>query len=101
MLNAKQQPGNAEAAYRLGDALMHQGKSREALTALERSNKLQPQMPETLYSLGKAASLEGDATAAEKSWLHLLSSEKEGELAAQTHFALAGSLSQARQNTAG
>jgi hypothetical protein len=47
-------------------------------------------MPETLYALGKAASLEGDAATAEKSWVELLSVEKEGELAAQTHFALAG-----------
>jgi len=47
-------------------------------------------MPETLYSLGKAALLENDVTAAEKSWLELLSIEKQGELAAQTHFALAG-----------
>lgn len=86
----KLQPGNAEAAYRLGDALLRQGKAREAQSALERSNKLQAQMPETLYSLGKAESLNGDATAAEKSWLELLSVEKEGELAAQTHFALAG-----------
>ena len=86
----KLQPGNAEAAYRLGDALLHEGKTREAQAALERSNKLQSQMPETLYSLGKAESLDGDATAAEKTWLELLSIEKEGELAAQTHFALAG-----------
>ena len=47
-------------------------------------------MPETLYSLGKAQSLEGETTAAEKSWLELLSIEKEGELAAQIHFGLAG-----------
>jgi tetratricopeptide (TPR) repeat protein len=87
---AKLQPGNAEAAYRLGDALLHEGKTREARTALERSDKLQPQMPETLYALGKAASLESDAAAAEKSWLELLSVEKQSELAAQTHFALAG-----------
>ena len=46
-------------------------------------------MPETLYALGKAESLDGDVTAAEKFWLELLSIEKEGELAAQTHFALA------------
>jgi tetratricopeptide (TPR) repeat protein len=84
------QPGNAEAAYRLGDALLHEGKTREARSALDRANKLQPHMPETLYSLGKAESLEGDTAAAEKSWLELLSMENEGELAAQTHFALAG-----------
>jgi tetratricopeptide (TPR) repeat protein len=86
----KLQPGNAEAAYRLGDALLRQGKAREAQSALGHSNKLQPQMPETLYALGKAQFLDGDAAAAEKSWLELLSVEKEGELAAQTHFALAG-----------
>jgi len=86
----KLQPGNAEAAYRLGDALLHQGKAREARTELERSDKLQPQMPETLYSLGKAALLDGDAATAGKAWRNLLSVEKEGELAAQTHFALAG-----------
>jgi tetratricopeptide (TPR) repeat protein len=86
---SKLQPGNAEAAYRLGDALLHEGKTREARTALERSDKLQPQMPETLYALGKAASLDSDAAAAEKSWLELLSVEKQSELAAQTHFALA------------
>jgi tetratricopeptide (TPR) repeat protein len=84
------QPGNAEAAYRLGDALLHEGKTRDARGALERSDQLQPQMPETLYALGKAASLESDAAAAEKSWLELLSVEKQSELAAQTHFALAG-----------
>ena len=59
-------PGNAEAAYRLGDALLHEGKTREAQSALERSNRLQPQMPETLYSLGKAESLEYDSATAEK-----------------------------------
>src|SRR5262249_44092575 len=84
------QPGNGQAACRLGDAWLRQRKAREARSALERSNNLQPQMPETLYSLGKAQSLEGDTAAAQKSWLELLSIEKEGELAAQTHFALAG-----------
>jgi tetratricopeptide (TPR) repeat protein len=87
---SKLQPGNAEASYRFGDALLHQGKSREARTALEHADKLKPQMPETLYALGKAASLEGDSAAAEKSWLELVTLEKEGDLAAQTHFALAG-----------
>jgi len=87
---AKLQPGNAEAAYRLGDALLQQGKAHQARTELERSDKLQPQMPETLYSLGKAAALDGDATLAEKSWSSLLSIEKDGPLAAQAHFGLAG-----------
>ncbi len=87
---SKLQPGNAEAAYRLGDALLQQGKAHEARAVLERSDKLQPQMPETLYVLGKAASMEGDASAAEKAWTNLLTIEKEGSLAAQAHFGLAG-----------
>jgi tetratricopeptide (TPR) repeat protein len=86
----KIQPGNGEAAYRLGDALLQQGNAHEARQWLERGDKLQPDMPESLYALGKAASMEGDLAAAEQSWLKLLSVEKEGELAAQTHFALAG-----------
>jgi len=87
---AKLQPGNAEAAYRLGDALLQQGKAHEARVELERSDKLQPQMPETLYGLGKAAAIDGDAPTAEKAWTNLLNLEKEGPLAAQAHFGLAG-----------
>jgi len=44
----------------LGGALLQQGKAHEALRKLERSDELKPDMPETLYSLGKAASLDGD-----------------------------------------
>jgi outer membrane protein assembly factor BamD (BamD/ComL family) len=51
---------------------------------------LRPGMPETLYALGKAELLENDASGAEKSWLKLLSIEKDTDLAAQAHFALAG-----------
>ena len=47
-------------------------------------------MPETLYSLGKAASLAGDLPLAEGSWLRLLAVEKNTSLAAQAHFGLAG-----------
>lgn len=86
----KMQPGNAEAAYRLGSALLQQGKSHQAREELIRADHLRPDMPEVLYSLGKAALLESDQAAAEKSWLKLLSIEKESDLAAQTHFALAG-----------
>jgi len=86
----KLQPGNAEAAYRLGEALLQQGKSRESRKELERADRLQPQMPETLYDLGKAAALDGDASASEKAWISLLNIEKEGPLAAQAHFGLAG-----------
>ena len=86
---SKLQPGSAEAAYRLGSALLQQGKGREARTELERADHLQPDMPETLYSLGKAASLEGNASLAEKSWNRLLAIEKDTSLAAQAHFGLA------------
>jgi tetratricopeptide (TPR) repeat protein len=85
----KLQPGKAEAFYRLGFALLQQGKGREARLELQHADKLQPDMPETLYSLGKAASLEGDTALAEKSWLHLLSIEKDSSLSAQAHFGLA------------
>jgi Flp pilus assembly protein TadD len=57
---------------------------------LQRADRLQPEMPETLYSLGKAAALAGDPAAAEKALTKLLSIEKGSSLAAQTHFALAG-----------
>ena len=86
----KLQPGNAEAAYRLGAALLEQGKAHEARVELMRADKLLPDMPETIYSLGKAASLEGDAASAEKEWTKLLAIEKESPLAAQAHFGLAG-----------
>ena len=86
---ANLQPGSAEAAFRLGDALLQQGKAHEAREQLERSNRLQPEMPETLYSLGKAASLDNDPTSAVRIWTNLLNIEKEGPLAAQAHFGLA------------
>ncbi len=89
-IQTKMQPGNAEAAYRLGSALLQEGKSHEAREELIRADHLRPDMPEVLYSLGKAAMLESDQAAAEKSWLRLLSIEKESDLAAQTHYALAG-----------
>jgi tetratricopeptide (TPR) repeat protein len=74
----------------LGSTLLQQGKAHEARLELERANRLKPDMPETLYSLGKAASLDGDAAGAEKAWLHVLEMEKETSLAAQAHFGLAG-----------
>jgi tetratricopeptide (TPR) repeat protein len=87
---ARMQPGNAEAAYRLGSALLQQGKAHEARQQLMRADRLRPEMPETLYALGKTALLEGDVKEAEKSWLKLLSIEKDSDLAAQTHYALSG-----------
>jgi hypothetical protein len=62
----------------------------EARTELLRADKLLPDMPETLYSLGKSASLEGDTATAEKQWTKLLTIEKDSSLAGQAHFGLAG-----------
>jgi tetratricopeptide (TPR) repeat protein len=84
------QPGNAEAAYRLGEAQMQLGKFREARVSLSHADELKHDMPETLYLLGKAASLDGDDALAQKSWLRVLKLEKDSPLAAQTHFGLAG-----------
>jgi tetratricopeptide (TPR) repeat protein len=88
-VETKMQPGNAEAAYRLGAALLQQGKAHEARQQLERADQLKPDMPETLYSLGKAASLDGDPAAAEKAWTRVIELERESSLAAQAHFGLA------------
>ncbi|HEV7552280.1 MAG TPA: tetratricopeptide repeat protein [Candidatus Angelobacter sp.] len=82
-------PGSAEAAYRLGQILLQEGKAQEAVHELKESNDLMPNMPETLQSLGKAALLSEDKALAEKSWIQLLSIEKEGRLATQAHFDLA------------
>jgi len=100
----KLQPGNAEAAYRLGDALLQQGKMKEAAAALQRSDQLRPNMPETLYSLGKAAAA-SDTITAERALKRVIELEKESPLAAQAYFTLAaihrkqGKLDQAAQET--
>ena len=83
------QPGNPEASFRLGSALLQLGKAHDAKQELIRANALKPDMSETLYSLGKAASLEGDSALAEKSWNRLIELEKDTPLAAQAHFGLA------------
>ena len=99
-------PGNAEAAYRLGLALLQEGDAHKALPELKRANQLKRDMPETLYSLGKAASLEGDGATAENAWLKVIDIEKDTALAAQSHFGLAalyrkqGKAAQAQQQMA-
>ena len=84
------EPGDAEAAFRLGTALLQQGKVKEARRELQRASGLAPGMADVLYALGKAASLDGDKAAAEKAWLAVLAIEKDGPLAVQAHFGLAG-----------
>ena len=73
----------------MGAALLQEGKAGEALEELKHSDGLKPDMPETLYTLGKAASLNGDALIAEKAWTRVIELEKETSLAAQAHFGLA------------
>jgi tetratricopeptide (TPR) repeat protein len=86
---AKLQPGNAEAAYRLGDALLQRGKMKEAVAELQRSDSLRPDMPETLYSLGRAAA-SSEPSIAEHALTRVIELEKDTPLAAQAYLALAG-----------
>lgn len=82
------QPGNAETAYRLGDALMQAGKMQEAIVELQRADELHANMPETLFALGRASS-ETNAALAEKSLLRVIEIERDSPLSAKAHFALA------------
>ena len=86
---AKLQPGNAEAAYRLGDALLQRGKMSEAIVQLQRSDSLRPDMPETLYALGRAAA-SNEPAVAEHALVRVAELEKDTPLAAQAYLALAG-----------
>jgi len=85
---ARLQPGSAEAAYRLGNALMQQGKMKEATDELKRSDSLSPDMPETLYALGKAAAI-SDPDAAEHALQRVIELEKETPLAGQSYLVFA------------
>src|SRR6202041_1142127 len=84
----KLQPGSAEAAYRLGNALLQQGKMKEATEELKRSDLLSPDMPETLYALGRAAAV-SDPDAAERALQRVIELEKDTPLAGQAYLALA------------
>jgi len=86
---ARLQPGNAEAAYRLGDALLQRGKMKEAVVELQRSDSLRGDMPETLYALGRAAA-SSEPSVAEHALTRAIDLEKDTPLAAQAYFTLAG-----------
>ena len=90
LAETKLQPGNAEAAFRLGDAWLQEGKFEEAVRELKRSDLLRPDMSETLYSLGKAAIFVSDSATAEAALMRVIMLEREGPLAAQAHYSLAG-----------
>ncbi len=85
---ARLQPGSSEAAYRLGNALLQQGKMKEAAEELKRSDSLSPDMPETLYALGKAAVI-SDPGVATHSLERVIELEKDTPLAGQAYLILA------------
>lgn len=93
---AKLQPGNAEAAYWLGSALLQNGNVHEARLELQRANSLVADKPETLYALRKAESLGGDYRAAERDWNRVITLEKASQLASQCPFRIGHDLSQGR-----
>jgi tetratricopeptide (TPR) repeat protein len=84
----KLQSGNSEAAYRLGDTLLQEGKMKDAAKELHRSNLLRPDMPETLYSLGRATAVSNPDTA-ELALSKVIEIEKETPLAGQACLLLA------------
>jgi len=81
-------PGDGEAAWRLGSVLLQKGHTHEALAELERSNRLRPQMIETLFDLGRASALENRPDAAEKAWLEVVALGGTSDLAASARLQL-------------
>jgi tetratricopeptide (TPR) repeat protein len=81
-------PGDAEAAWRLGSVLLKNGKGKEALVQLQKSDKLKPDMLETLLDLG-AAYLSNDQIApAERAFSRIVEIDDHDELAAAAHLRL-------------
>jgi tetratricopeptide (TPR) repeat protein len=81
-------PGNSEAAWRLGAVLLKKGDSKAAVAELERSDKLKPDMLETLNDLGTAYQLEGQLEAAEKTFERMIAIDDASDLAASAHLHL-------------
>ena len=78
-----------ESAYQeLGSVLLQKGHTHEALAELERSNRLRPQMIETLFDLGRASALENRPDAAEKAWLEVVALGGTSDLAASARLQL-------------
>ena len=83
------QSGNAEASYRLGETLLREGKMKEAAEELRRSDRLRPDMPETLYALARATAA-SNPDSAELALNRVIKIEKETPLAGQAYLLLAG-----------
>ena len=85
---ARMRPGDAEAAWRLGAVLLKKGQAKEALAELERSDRLKPNMLETLLEVGKAYGMENRSADAEKAYRKILEIEDRDEVAAAAHLQL-------------
>jgi tetratricopeptide (TPR) repeat protein len=81
-------PGNAEAAWRLGSVLLKKAQAGEALAVLQQSDKLKPNMLETLLELGKAYTMANQLEQAEKIYRRMIEIEDTDELAAAAHLQL-------------
>jgi predicted Zn-dependent protease len=88
-VETKLQPGNAEAAFRLGSALPQQGKMKEASAELQRSDSRLPDVPGTLYALGRALATRAPE-AVEGPLNRVIALEKQTPLAGQAYLLLAG-----------
>lgn len=82
-------PLSAVAAYQLGLSLLNLGKAKEALAELDRAERLQPGMPQTLLALGKAHVALGNNAGAEAAFRQLLRLEPDSTLAEAAHLQLA------------
>jgi len=81
-------PGDAEAAWRLGSVILKKGHGREALVELQRSDKLKPDMLETLLDLGKAYAAANQLAQAENTYQRIIAIDDKDELAAAAHLQL-------------
>lgn len=82
------QPENAEAAWRLGSLLLKKGDAKEALPFLQRSDKLNPNMLDTLLDLGKAYVSMNQVEQAAQAFHRITEIDDSNELAAAAHFQL-------------
>jgi tetratricopeptide (TPR) repeat protein len=62
------EPGLAEAHYRLGVNLHKQGEEQAAISALQQATRLDPSKTEPLYTLGQIYREQGNATAAARTF---------------------------------
>jgi tetratricopeptide (TPR) repeat protein len=81
-------PGDAEATWRHGLVLLKKGQTKEALAELQQSDKLKPNMLETLLELGKAYVMDNQLEQAANVYRHMIEIDDRDELAAAAHLQL-------------